>query len=46
MINWAQQKMEALNISCRQIDIGNQDLPDGTKIKLPNILTGTLGYVS
>ncbi|XP_070508903.1 cytosolic non-specific dipeptidase-like [Chironomus tepperi] len=43
MIDWAQHKMEVLNISCKQVDIGSQDLPDGTKIKLPNILTGTLG---
>lgn len=46
MIDWAQQKMEVLGISCEQADIGMQTLPDGTKLKLPNVLMGTLGNVS
>lgn len=46
MMDWAQQKMEAVNVSCRQVDIGTQKMPDGTELKLPNVLTGTLGNVS
>lgn len=46
MIDWTQRKMEVLNISCKQVDIGKQTLPDGSEIKLPNVLTATLGNVS
>jgi hypothetical protein len=46
MIDWAQKRMEALGIQCTQHDIGNQTLPDGTVLKLPNVVFGVLGNVS
>ena len=46
MIDWAQKKMEALGVTCEQVDIGEQTLPDGTKLKLPNVVMGTYGNVS
>lgn len=46
MIDWAQKKMEALGVTCEQVDIGMQTLPDGSKLKLPNVVMGTYGNVS
>jgi hypothetical protein len=46
MIDWAQKKMEGLGIKCEQVDIGMQTLPDGSQLKLPNVVLGTLGSVS
>lgn len=43
IINFAQKKMEALNIKCEQVDIGSQTLPDGSTLKLPNVIMGVLG---
>ncbi|KAG5667174.1 hypothetical protein PVAND_015169 [Polypedilum vanderplanki] len=43
MIDFAQKKMEALGIKCEQVDIGMQTLPDGTTLKLPNVVMGVLG---
>lgn len=43
MIDWAQKKMEALGVTCEQVDIGMQTLPDGSKLKLPNVVMGTYG---
>jgi hypothetical protein len=46
MIDWAQKKMEALGVTCEQVDIGMQTLPDGSTLKLPNVVMGTYGNVS
>lgn len=46
MIDWAETKMKALAIETQQVDIGNQTLPDGNVLKLPNVVLGTLGSVS
>lgn len=46
MIDWAEKKMKELGIETQQVDIGNQTLPDGTVLKLPNVVLGTLGSVS
>jgi nonspecific dipeptidase len=46
MMDWAQKRMDALNIKTEQVEIGMQTLPDGTTLKLPNVVMGTLGNVS
>lgn len=46
MMDWAQKRMEGLGITCEQIDIGMQTLPDGSTLKLPNVIFGVLGNVS
>jgi len=43
MMDWAQKRLEALGVSVEQVDIGNQTLPDGTTLKLPNVILGVLG---
>lgn len=35
--------MTALNIDCHQVENGIEKFPDGTVLKLPNILFGSLG---
>lgn len=35
--------MKALGIECKQMENGIQNLSDGTKLKLPSVLFGTLG---
>lgn len=46
MMDWAQTKLEAIGVTVEQIDIGNQTLPDGSTLKLPNVIFGVLGNVS
>lgn len=46
MMDWAQKRLEALGATIEQVDIGDQDLPDGRKLKLPNVIMGQLGNVS
>lgn len=46
MMDWAEKKMKALGIETQQVDIGNQTFPDGSELKLPNVILGTLGNVS
>ena len=46
MIDWTQKKLEALGVVVEQADIGFQTLPDGSKLKLPNVILGVLGNVS
>lgn len=45
-MDWAENKMKALGIETQQVDIGNQTLPDGSVLKLPNVILGSLGNVS
>lgn len=35
--------MTALGICCHQVENGNETFPDGTVLKLPNVLFGSLG---
>ncbi|XP_037777790.1 LOW QUALITY PROTEIN: cytosolic non-specific dipeptidase-like [Penaeus monodon] len=42
-MDWAKAKLEALGASCELHDIGQQTLPNGTKIPLPPVLFGQLG---
>ncbi|XP_027225004.1 cytosolic non-specific dipeptidase isoform X3 [Penaeus vannamei] len=42
-MEWAKAKLEALGASCELHDIGQQTLPNGTKIPLPPVLFGQLG---
>lgn len=46
MMDWAEKRMKQLGIDTQQVEIGNQTLPDGTVLKLPNVILGTLGSVS
>ena len=46
MMDWTEKKMKDLGITTEQVDIGNQTLPDGSILKLPNVIMGTLGNVS
>jgi nonspecific dipeptidase len=43
MIDYVQGKLEKLGATVEQCDIGNQTLPDGKVIKLPNVILGSLG---
>lgn len=43
MINWTKKAMEDLGAECELEDLGDQTLPDGSKLPLPPILLGTLG---
>lgn len=46
MVNWTKQKLEALGATVELADVGEQTLPDGTKLALPKVILGTLGNVS
>lgn len=46
MMDWAQKKLEAIGVTVEQVDVGTQTLPDGRKLKLPNVIMGVLGNVS
>lgn len=46
MMDFAEQKLKAIGATVEQVDIGNQTLPDGTVLKLPNAIMATLGNVS
>lgn len=46
MIDFAEQKLKAIGATVEQVDIGNQTLPDGSVLKLPNAIMATLGNVS
>lgn len=43
MINWAADRLTALNANVEICDNGFQTLPDNTKIQLPPIILGSLG---
>ncbi|KAH3876943.1 hypothetical protein DPMN_000796 [Dreissena polymorpha] len=43
MMEWTKQEMEKLGATCELEDIGEQTLPDGSKLPLPPILLGSLG---
>ncbi|XP_064080143.1 cytosolic non-specific dipeptidase-like isoform X1 [Macrobrachium nipponense] len=42
-MEWAKAKLEALGAKCDLHEIGQQTLPDGSKIPLPPVLLGQLG---
>jgi nonspecific dipeptidase len=46
MVDYIQVKLEKLGATVEQCDVGNQTLPDGKVIKLPNVIMGSLGNVS
>jgi cytosolic nonspecific dipeptidase len=46
MIDFAEKKLKGIGATVEQVDIGNQTLPDGTILKLPNVILGILGNVS
>lgn len=43
MMDWCQKRLEGLGCSVEQVDIGSQIMPDGTSLKLPNVILGILG---
>ncbi|XP_045176982.2 cytosolic non-specific dipeptidase-like isoform X2 [Mercenaria mercenaria] len=43
MVEWTKGELEKLGTTCELADLGDQNLPDGTKLPLPPILLGTLG---
>ncbi|XP_065351852.1 cytosolic non-specific dipeptidase [Cloeon dipterum] len=43
MMEWAKTKLEALGATATLRDVGEQVMPDGTKLKLPPVLLGELG---
>ncbi|KAK7075443.1 Metallopeptidase M20, partial [Halocaridina rubra] len=42
-MEWAKSKLEALGAKCELHEIGQQTLPNGSKIPLPPVLLGQLG---
>jgi len=43
MIRWVGDRLEALGATLEYCDVGEQTLPDGTKLKLPPVLLAELG---
>lgn len=43
MVEWAKKLLEKLGATCTLKDLGQEDLPDKTKIPLPPVLLGQLG---
>lgn len=43
MVEWTKGELEELGATCELEELGDQTLPDGSKLKLPPILLGTLG---
>ncbi|CAD5221638.1 unnamed protein product [Bursaphelenchus xylophilus] len=43
MTDWAEKHLTALGIKCKQVENGTQKLLDGSSIRLPPVLFGTLG---
>jgi cytosolic nonspecific dipeptidase len=46
MVEWTDKKLKALGATTELADVGEQVLPDGKKLKLPNVILGNLGNVS
>lgn len=46
MVNWTADKLKALGATIELCDVGEQTLPDGKILKLPNVIFATLGNVS
>lgn len=46
MMNWCARRLEKLGATVELADVGEQTLPDGKKIPLPNVILGQLGNVS
>lgn len=45
MISWTSDRLKALGSTVELADVGEQELHDGRKIKLPDVLLGQLGNV-
>lgn len=45
MVEWTAEKLKDLGSEIEFVDIGEQILPGGKTIPLPNVLFGTLGKV-
>lgn len=45
MIDWTTAKLKALNAQVELVELGEQTLPDGTKIPLPKAILAHLGNV-
>ena len=43
MMHWAGDKLKAMGATIEYADVGMQDLPDGSKLKLPPCILGSLG---
>ncbi|OAD52750.1 Cytosolic non-specific dipeptidase [Eufriesea mexicana] len=43
MMKWTEIKLKDLGVTTELVDIGKQNLPDGSQIPLPPVLLGTLG---
>lgn len=43
MMKWAETRLKELGTVTELVDVGKQELPDGTEISLPPVLIGTLG---
>lgn len=43
MVEWTKTELEKLGATCELEELGDQTLPDGSKLPLPPILLGTLG---
>lgn len=45
MMDWCEKRLQAIGVTTEQVEIGNQELPDGRSLKLPNVILGVLGNV-
>ena len=43
MMHWAGDRLKALGATLEYCDVGMQEMPDGSKLKLPPVLMGQLG---
>lgn len=46
MMEWMADKLRAIGTQIEMVDVGKQILSDGSEIKLPNVIFGTLGTVN
>lgn len=46
MVDWTAAKLQALGTTVELVDLGDETLPDGTKIPLPKAILGQLGNVN
>jgi len=45
-MEWAAKRLKQIGATVEMCDVGNQTLPDGKTLKLPNVILGSLGNVS
>lgn len=46
MVDWTAERLKALGGTVELADVGEQELHDGRKLKLPPVILGVLGKVS